>query len=243
MSYWGMVVHSPCLRPYLLNTYYLKDTFGLEERHVLRVLPRELLRGWSSSYERGEYEYWVVFRHPYRGLVPSEWTLKTFLESDKGMTLTAAFREKKRKEREAEEIRQDAKRQRQERRDEAMKDRRLQLQQTDPGVYALAVSFPCVMGDYLTSTRLKPSTSMKSVIERAHRVGPMLSVLSPSDIIAHDMSVDETIRRHASDCLGMVIRSVVESYGKCLRCRRASAARKCLFRRCGNCCHGCPRHA
>jgi hypothetical protein len=239
MSFWGMVVHAQCLRPLLLNTYYLRDRFGVEPRHIEHVLPQESLRGYAS-HERGEYGYRVVFLHPYRGLVPSKWTLKTFLESERGMTLTSAFREKKRKAREAEEMRQHAKRQRQERRDVAMEERRRHLQETDPAAYALALSFPCVVGDYLTSRRLTPSTKLRMVIENAHRLGPMLTVLRPSDVISPDMGVNETVRRHVSECLGSLISTVVRTYGKC-RCG-SPAARKCVFKKCGKCCEGCPRH-
>ena len=71
-SVWGVPAHPSCIRPYLLNVYYLRDTHDVD--HVLSSVPHEVLWGYGRF---GRYAYLAVWqrRHP---CIPTRWTLQWY---------------------------------------------------------------------------------------------------------------------------------------------------------------------
>ena len=96
LNRFGMVAHSPCIRPYLINTYYLETSFGLSDAECVTV-PSELLKGYTRY--RGEYTYWAVWKCP-TGHVPREWTAY-HLVHDVFVDVVARANEKRRQAEEA----------------------------------------------------------------------------------------------------------------------------------------------
>lgn len=66
----GIIAHAECIRPFLLNIYYL-EKFGLTDRHFDNV-PTCELNGYNTSH--GTYEYTTVWKDKTHGIVPYEWT-------------------------------------------------------------------------------------------------------------------------------------------------------------------------
>lgn len=66
----GIIAHAECIRPFLLNTYYL-EKFGLTSSHFDNV-PSCQLNGYNTSH--GTYEYTTVWKDKTHGIVPYEWT-------------------------------------------------------------------------------------------------------------------------------------------------------------------------
>lgn len=69
----GIIAHSECIRPYLLNLYYL-EKIGLQVGHFENV-PQCQLKGYYCTYgDHGEYRYITVWKDKTNGIVPYSWT-------------------------------------------------------------------------------------------------------------------------------------------------------------------------
>ena len=91
LNRFGMVAHLPCIRPYLINTWYLETSFGLGDRQCATV-PRQLLTGYARY--RGQYTYYAIWKCP-NDHVPREWTAY-HLVHDKFAHVVARVNENKR---------------------------------------------------------------------------------------------------------------------------------------------------
>lgn len=67
----GLLVHKDCVRPFLINTYYIRADYSLTESDFEDHVPLHTLKsnGWFN-----EYEYNVVWKDCKHGLVPYSWT-------------------------------------------------------------------------------------------------------------------------------------------------------------------------
>lgn len=105
-----IVAHQKCMRPYLINTYYL-EKFGLTHNAFKRV-PFCELSGFSTKWGRGcgEYYYTAIWKDRTHGIVPYTWTAHHLVHNiykestdaylQKKMEIRARNAEKKRKKRE-----------------------------------------------------------------------------------------------------------------------------------------------
>lgn len=66
----GIIAHAECIRPLLLNIYYL-EKFGLKSHHFDGI-PSCQFNGYNSIH--GTYEYTTVWKDKTHGIVPYEWT-------------------------------------------------------------------------------------------------------------------------------------------------------------------------
>ena len=68
----GFIGHAQCIRPYLINLYYLQRDFGLQTQQCTSKIPYCKLQGYAQS--QGQYNYYAVWRCGRGDLVPKEWT-------------------------------------------------------------------------------------------------------------------------------------------------------------------------
>ena len=248
VSFWGFAAHPACIRPFLLNTYYIPEKFGLQANH-LRILPQETLNGYN--YVMNSYSYKVVFEGPSRRFVPKEWTLEHAAE------IYAAdvhdFFEKKRKKAQAIRKAKERKHRRtmelQEKRTAALAKRQQMIDTHPMGSIIRRVHQAMgqrFMGDFL-GPLVTPHTKWKTILETAPKYDFLLQHLHPKDIHGPDDDLFEVVREKVEGCIVDIINVIGKTQYKiqdsmCLACRQNLAAAKCYRGQCGWCCPGCSRH-
>jgi len=212
-SVWGMMAHSDCVRPYLLNTYYLQDMYGFDYKDI-KQLPKETLSGYSGGrHGVGQYDYDVVINKPSKGLFPRDWCLKVFIkENEHAKVIIKEFLEnKKRKQEKIQEEDDRILKKRfdlDEKRKEAVEIRKKRLLKKDSYAYniitSISTSFPNKL-DLITQdffhNKITVSTNITTVISNAYKAEPLLKVFNIEDIYSLDASIDEIAHTHVKKVL------------------------------------------
>lgn len=197
-STWGFQAHKECIRGMLLNVYYIPQKFGLGATEI-STLPQERLVGYRVvSHET--YAYDVVFKHPYRGMVPVEWTLQYVVEEIHWAKVKSFHTRNRQKAARALHQSLLARRKKalvEQRRMEALVKRKQSLENHPLYHRFCAVSSAIghkidFVGDFF-DVKIHPTTKLKHVLEKTQKAWTLLQRLHPDDV----MDVDTDVHTHA----------------------------------------------
>lgn len=214
---WGFTAHAVCVRDLLLNTFYIPEKLGLNPKDLAH-LPHETRQGFNMLYHE-TYDYQVVFRRPYRRLVPVEWTLQhaaTVVHAAK----VASHRRQKQQVVEMLQMKAQQKVQRAsdltEKRRNALAARRAKLEAHPlfPQIDQIRrlVGAPRLLGDYLEPL-IANKTSLARIVARTQNVPRLRQVLQINEMTDLDADPNVAVRAHVKRCLDFMV-TTLDKWGR-----------------------------